>query len=370
MDMPIFMDRHEVSESTTPEDLAKIHQEDLKIESDFGCRGFTYWYDDERKHVFCLIEAPNKQAIMDMHKKAHGDVPNRIIEVNPNIVTSFLGRISDPEKSLDSELNIINDPAFRVIMVIETSNYLNRIEANQFSIFTQKFHNSVTKTIAHFEGSIVKQNNNSYLVSFTSVTNSIFCALKIQANFKYITPKFDSYHRILKIGIDAGVPVTSKDHIFEETISMATRMCEIVKHEIVISPEIHTLYENENRNAFIDKEQIYTLSPDEQDFLTRLMDYVEKVWNDTELDVESFSMAMGYSKSQFYRKLKSLTDKSPNTFLRDYRLNKGLKLLHEQRGNISEIAFQTGFNSLAYFSECFKRKFKILPSKYIQQHIY
>jgi AraC-like DNA-binding protein len=368
--MPIFMDRHEVSDSTTAETLAEIHQKDLKIEHEFKCRGFTYWYDDQRKHAFCLIEAPNKEAIEDMHKQAHGDVPNRIIEVNPNIVTSFLGRIEDPEKAQDSELNIINDPAFRVIMVIETSNYLNRIEANQFSIFTQKFHNSVTKTINQFDGSIVKQNNNSYLISFKSVTNAIFCALKIQSNFKYITPKFDVDNRILKIGVDAGVPVTSKDQIFEETITLATRMCEIVKHQISISPEIQSLYESENRNAFIDKEQVYTLTFDEQHFLTNLMDYVEDVWNNTELDVKSFSKALGYSKSQLYRKLTILTGKSPNTFLRDYRLNRSLKLLHEQRGNISEIAFQTGFNSLAYFSECFKSKFKILPSKYIQQHIY
>ena len=238
------------------------------------------------------------------------------------------------------------------------------------SIFTQKFHNSVTKTITQFEGSVVKQNNNSYLISFKSVTNAIFCALKIQSNFKYITPKFDVQNRILKIGIDAGVPVTEKNSLFEETVLSATRMCEIVKHQIVISPEIQSLYESENRNASIDKELIYTLSPDELDFLTHLMDYIEKVWNDTELDVLSFSTALGYSKSQFYRKLKALTDKSPNTFLRDYRLNRSLRLLHEQRGNISEIAFQTGFNSLAYFSECFKSKFKILPSKYIQQHVF
>jgi AraC-like DNA-binding protein len=66
----------------------------------------------------------------------------------------------------------------------------------------------------------------------------------------------------------------------------------------------------------------------------------------------------------------NLTGKSPNTFIRDYRLNKALKLLHDQKGNISEIAFETGFNSLAYFSKCFKNKFDILPSKYIQQHIY
>ena len=44
--MPIFMDRHEVSEGITPETLAEIHQEDLKIEKEFNCRGFTYWYDE------------------------------------------------------------------------------------------------------------------------------------------------------------------------------------------------------------------------------------------------------------------------------------------------------------------------------------
>ncbi|WP_242157963.1 nickel-binding protein [Aestuariivivens sediminis] len=368
--MPIFMDRHEVPAGTTAETLATIHQEDLKIEHEFGCRGFTYWYDDDRKQAFCLIEAPNKEAIIDMHRKAHGDVPNRIIEVDPTIVTSFLGRISDPEKSQNTTLNIINDPAFRVIMVIETNNYLNRVEANQYSIFNQKFHKSITKTFDKFEGRIVKQNNNVYITSFKSVTNAVFCALKVRSNFKYITPKFEDHDRILKMAINAGVPVTAHNTIFEETVNLATRMCEHVHRQIVITQEIKSLYESENRNAFVDNDLIYTLSLDGQQFLTQLMDFIEDHWRDPELDVSGFSKSLGYSKSQFYRKLKSLTGKSPNIFIKDYRLNQSLKLLHEQRGNVSEIAFETGFNSLAYFSECFKRKFKILPSKYIQQHTF
>ena len=163
------MDRHDVSDEVTAEIVAQIHQEDLKIEHKFGCRGMTYWFDGERKTAFCLIEAPNKKAIQDMHDHAHGEVPHSIIEVDAAIVESFLGRIEDPSKSQDTSLNIINDPAFRVIMLIETSNYLNRVEANQFSVFTQKFHRSVTKTIKKFEGNIVKQDNNSYLTSFKSV---------------------------------------------------------------------------------------------------------------------------------------------------------------------------------------------------------
>ena len=368
--MPIYMDRHEVSETTSAETLAKIHLEDLKIEHQYGCRGFTYWYDNDRKHVFCLIEAPNKKAILDMHKQAHGDVPNQIIEVDSNIVASFLGRISDPEKSKNSELNIINDPAYRVLMVIETSNYLKRIEGNQFSIFTQKFHNSVLKTLKQFEGNVVKQDNTSYLVSFKSVSNAIFFALKIQSNINYITPKFDTSFRNLKIGIASGVPVTNKDNIFEDTITLATRMCETIKHHIVISHEVKSLYESENRNTFVDNKEIRSLKPSEELFLTKLMNFIETVWRDSSFSVNDFSKKMGYSKSQLYRKLNALTGKSPNIFFRDYRLNKAIKMLHEQKGNISEIAFETGFNSLAYFSKCFKSKFKMLPSKYIQQHLY
>ncbi|MCH7524775.1 MAG: DUF4242 domain-containing protein [Bacteroidetes bacterium] len=367
--MPIYMDRHDVPDSVSSKDLAQMHQEDLKIEHEFGCKAITYWFDDERKTAFCLIEASNKKSIQEMHLNSHGDVPNTIIEVEPYIVQSFLGRISDPKKAQDTELNIINDTAFRVLMVIETSNYLNRVESNQFSIFTQKFHNSISKTLKQFVGRVVKQDNNSYLISFKSVTNAIVCALKIQSNFKYITPKFDAQNRRLKIGLGSGTPVTEKDNIFEEAVTLATRMCEVVKNQIVISSQIKSLYESENRNAFINKEHIRTLKPSEEKFLTKLMEFVEKIWNNPSFNVNDFSKALGYSKSQIYRKLMSLTGKSANRFINEFRLHRALNLLHEQKGNISEIAFETGFNSPAYFSKCFFDKYGILPSKYVQQHI-
>src|SRR6476469_2632938 len=117
--MPIYMDRHYVSEAVTAEHVAQLHQQDLKVQDQFGCRGLTYWFDDKRKTAFCLIEAPDAKALENMHNHAHGQVPHRIIEVEPGIVESFLGRIEDPKKTKDTELNIIDDPAFRTIMIIE-----------------------------------------------------------------------------------------------------------------------------------------------------------------------------------------------------------------------------------------------------------
>ena len=97
------------------------------------------------------------------------------------------------------------------------------------------------------------------------------------------------------------------------------------------------------------------------------MDYTDKIWNNTDMNVEKFSKDLGYSKSQFYRKMIAITGKSPNTFLKEYRLNKALNLLNRQVGNISEVAFETGFNSPAYFSKCFSEVYGVLPSRYVKQ---
>lgn len=249
------------------------------------------------------------------------------------------------------------------IMVIETSNYLNRLEANQFNLFTQKLHNSFLKSINHFRGRILSNNDNMYVVRFSKVSNTILCALKIQSNFKYITPRFDSSIRQLKIGIASG----NIENLSEATIH-AIRICEIVKDQLVITSEVKEAYAKVNKNSFINKEHIRTLKPEDLLFINDIMDFSETIWKQNDFNVTGFSQKLPYSKIKVYRKLKSLTGKSPSKFLRDFRLNKALTLLHEGKGNITEITEETGFNSLTYFSKCFKSKFGILPSKYLQQH--
>lgn len=364
------MDRHDIPKEITAEHVAKMHQEDLKVEHLYGCRGITYWCDDKKHHAFCLIEAPNKEALQRMHNHAHGEYPHSIIEVDENIVASFLGRIEDPNSNENKEINVIDDSAFRAIMLIETNNFLNRAEAKQLSIFTQKFHRSVLNTMKKFNGSIVRQDDCTYLISFESVSDAVFVALKIQSIIKFVTPKFNTEHRILNIAIGCGTPVTTKDGFFEEVIALTTRMCEVVKSQIVISNEVYQLFNVENRNYTLDKKLVRVLSPKEEQFLTVLMDHIETIWKNPGIKVEELSQNLGYSKSQLYRKLKALSNTSPNNFVRDVKLTRSLNLFQKRLNNISEIAFEVGFNSPAYFTKCFHDKFGISPSKYTQQHIY
>lgn len=362
--MPIYMDRHDVSETVTAENVAQLHQQDLKIQNQFNCRGLTYWFDDKRKTAFCLIEAPDEQSIHDMHKQAHGEVPHRVIEVDPKIVESFLGRIEDPQKAQNTELNIIDDPAFRAIMVIDLVYHsLKELDAKSFTAFLQKYNQCISPTINQFKGRIVEQQADYILVSFKSIFEAIECAKNVQSSFEKLTLQ-NQLDTGIKIGISTGVPVTKENIIFEKAVKTAKRMCLISKAGIVVSSEVKELLAGENLNAILNDGQIYFLTPSEESFLHTLMNFTESKWNNEHVSVDDFNL-LGFSKSQVYRKITELTGKSPSSFLKEYRLKKSLQLLRKNEPNVSEISTMVGFGSPSYFSKCFKQKYLISPSDYI-----
>jgi AraC-like DNA-binding protein len=364
--MPIYMDRHDVSETVTAEHVAKLHIEDIKIEHLYDCKGLTYWFDDQRKMAFCLIEAPNKAAIEKMHHHAHGEIPHKIIEVDSGIVESFLGRIEDPEKAASELLHVINDPAFRTIMNVGLKPLTLKDNFRSMSnIHFQKLYDSIIKTIRDNRGNIVRKNSSTFLVSFLSVSKAMECAQQIQDK----ATEFSNFNTLITIGLDAGVPVTEKDGIFEAAVKSAQRMSDFVNGPIVVSTEVRSLYEQENPSHIIDMSRIRTINNSEGRFLNHLIDYLDETWQKTDLHVGSLGNELGFSKSQFYRKMIEITNQSPNIFLKGFRLQKSLQLLNNRQGSISEIAFETGFNSPAYFSKCFQANFGILPSKYLQEYL-
>lgn len=211
------------------------------------------------------------------------------------------------------------------------------------------------------DGRVVRETEDLFIVSFVSVLKVVNAALDILAISHEL--RFETIS--LNIGLSAGVPVTEKKSIFEDTINLAERICTILPGEIIISSEVAELSGNENVNIFNGAQNIVISKPDEELFITQLMDFIDSAWSDSNLKVDDFSKPTGLSKSQFYRKLKTLTGKSPNTFLKNYRLKKALALLNKNSGNVSEIAFETGFTSPSYFSKCFQKKYGHTPSDFL-----
>jgi len=366
--MPIFMDRHDVSESVTAELVAQIHLEDLKIQQKYNCRGLTYWYDDARKMAFCLIEAPDRNAIVQMHDHAHGNVPHLVIEVDKTIVESFLGRIEDPKQAQNTDLNIINEPAFRAIMMvsIEIHSYKNS-EPDDTNSHVNKVYKHIHEILKSYHGTVARQNEEGSLISFFSVTEAVRCALRIHEDYRNLRNRYPIDYTQLSVGLHAGIPVSENKSMFEDTIKLAQRMCMISAAEVVISTEVKQLFESENIGDVLTEKQVHELTPEEEIFLNGLMSIIEKEWHNTQLKVEDLEHNIGVSKSKLYREMIRLTGKSPSVFLLHYRLHQSLQKLLMQNGNVSEVAYSSGFNSPSYFAKCFRKKYGISPSELVQQ---
>jgi signal transduction histidine kinase/ligand-binding sensor domain-containing protein/DNA-binding response OmpR family regulator len=105
------------------------------------------------------------------------------------------------------------------------------------------------------------------------------------------------------------------------------------------------------------------LSSLDEKFLTIVLEVAEKHLSEEEFSIEEFGNEVGMGRVQLHRKLKALTGKSPSLYLRSVRLAKAKKMIEERTGNISEIAYSTGFSSPAYFTACFKEEFGYPPSE-------
>jgi len=79
--MPLYMDIHEKIDGLTAEAVAQAHAKDLEVQAVHGVKYLKYWFDVRTGKVFCLVEAPSKEAAAAVHRKAHGLVAESIFEV-------------------------------------------------------------------------------------------------------------------------------------------------------------------------------------------------------------------------------------------------------------------------------------------------
>ncbi|MEE4255915.1 MAG: two-component regulator propeller domain-containing protein [Bacteroidales bacterium] len=109
------------------------------------------------------------------------------------------------------------------------------------------------------------------------------------------------------------------------------------------------------------------LNEKDRQFLNRAIKLIEKHLTDTDFSTEFFSNEMALSRSQLHRKLNSIINLSATEFVRTIRLNKAAALLKTGSATISEIAFDVGFSTLAYFTRSFKEQFGVTPSEFAKR---
>ena len=115
----------------------------------------------------------------------------------------------------------------------------------------------------------------------------------------------------------------------------------------------------------IDQQKITSV---DKKFLQRSFDIINKHISNSSFSVEMFADELAISHSGLQKKIQSLIGETPGDLIRRIRLNKAAELIRQKFGNLSEIAFEVGYNNPSHFSNAFKRQFGTTPSQFLQNN--
>lgn len=104
----------------------------------------------------------------------------------------------------------------------------------------------------------------------------------------------------------------------------------------------------------------------DEEFLNKVVLLLEQNINNPNFNVNLFASEIGMSTPVFYKKIFALTGLTVNNFIKSVRLKRALQLMQQNGGNVSEIAYQVGFNDPKYFGKEFRKQFGYSPSKFVQ----
>ncbi|MCP4976767.1 MAG: DUF4242 domain-containing protein [Maribacter sp.] len=355
--MPLYMDIHTVnSDSFSVEDVVKAHMEDLAIQDKFGVTQLKYWVNEGAKTLFCLMEGPDKEACHQVHKQSHGNTACNIIEVSDNEYNLFMGvgmAINDLAQTQSGDL----DTGYRTIF------QMNLI---CLSGSREKFVEEIYDLIEQHDGVLILEPCDEFLVSFIYASDAISCANSI----KNMLHSSQEKHEYI-MAISSGRPVDEQgDNMFEETKKKVKSLCSLgFSRKIYLDMESQLLSNKEQRNLEISPNEVAVIDSQNIKLALELSTVLTGNLIHSNFSSIALTRILGLSKSQTYRKIKSLTGMAPNQFIQESRLQKALYYLGQGKKTVSEIAYETGFNSPTYFTRVFKKRYGISPSNFTKKQI-
>lgn len=365
--MPLFMDLH-IIEGITIDEVKKAHVADKAVEEKHNVKLHQFWVNEEVGTVICLMEAPDKKSCEAVHQEAHGNIACKVEEVEPGYYQLFMGRNHQIDQGLVRHKDGKVDLGYRFVLVVYIRCNMDEINSCKFKLKSlippPKVRKFVLNYIKDYRGKEANISDDDNIIAvFKESKNAVACAVALQKELakKSSNPEDPEWDILFKMGVAGGQPLTEEKGFFEEVIRVGQRLSITAGNQkILISPLIKKMSGQDKASA---DSSIRIVNTSDSEFLNNLFDVVEENTANQQFGVDSLSREMGMSRSQLYRKTKSVTGRSPNTFIRDLRMRKALALIREQKYNISEISLKVGITNPSYFSKCFHDKYGIVPSK-------
>ena len=232
------MDIHEIPGGITAEEVAKAHAQDVKVQSKYGVSYHRYWVNEKAGKIFCLCHAPNAEAAEQVHREAHGNVAEKIIQVEPDVADLFMG---------GSEVNTTGavmlpgaddrDPGIRTILFTDIvgSTSLTRKIGDEAAMELLGVHDKIVRdALAESGGREVKHLGDGIMASFVSAASGVRCAARVQREVaKHCQEKQDRSFKV-RAGLAAGEPVEHHNDLFGCTVQLAARLCSHAQPEQII----------------------------------------------------------------------------------------------------------------------------------------
>ena len=228
--MPMYMDIHNLR-GVSPEELAKAHAADLATQRKYGVEYRKYWFTESCGKAFCLFEAPSADAAAQVHREAHGQIAEKIIEIEPELAEGFLGggevnvagAVLVPGGAADAR-----DSGIRTVLFtdIVDSTQLTQHFGDETALELLCIHDAIVRdALAACNGREVKHTGDGIMASFISSAAAVRCAVRIQRDLAQRRQERSGHPIKVRIGGAAGEPVEHENDIFGATVQLASRLC-------------------------------------------------------------------------------------------------------------------------------------------------
>jgi len=218
------------------------------VEGKYGVHYHKYWVNEKAGKIFCLCEAPSAEAAMQVHREAHGMVAEKIIQVEPDVASLFLGSsqvneagaVVMPGAGADA-----HDPGIRTVLftdIVESTSLTQKLGDEEAMEVLQVHDRIVRDALAALKGREVKHTGDGIMASFVSAAAAVRCAAQIQRELAQRAREQNKHPIKVRIGGAAGEPVERDNDIFGSTVQLAARLCSHAEPEqIVVSSVVADL---------------------------------------------------------------------------------------------------------------------------------
>ena len=242
------MDIHEIPGGVTADDVAKAHAHDVAVEGKYGVHYHKYWVNEKAGKIFCLCEAPTEEAAMQVHREAHGQVADKIIQVEPEVADLFLGGSEvngEGAALLPGGAADARDPGIRTVLFtdIVDSTSLTQTLGDEVAMELLRVHDTVVRdALKASNGREVKHTGDGIMAAFVSAAAAVRCAAQIQRELTRRAQEQNNHPIRVRIGGAAGEPVERDNDIFGSTVQLAARLCSHAEpQQIVVSSVVAEL---------------------------------------------------------------------------------------------------------------------------------